>query len=96
MKHTKEADILVVATGNAHLIGKEHIKEGAVVVDVGINLLDGTPLQEELPDKKFTGDVDFDAVKDFVSAISPVPGGVGPMTVLSLFENLIDALGSAE
>ena len=90
-KHTREADILVVATGNAHLITKDHVKEGQVVVDVGINSVEGTPLQEELPDRKFTGDVNFAEVSEIVEAISPVPGGVGPMTVLALFENLMDA-----
>jgi len=89
--YTKDADILVVAAGHPHLITKEYVEEGQVVIDVGINLLDGTPLQEELPDQKFTGDVDFKGVSEIVRAISPSPGGVGPMTVLSLFENVVKA-----
>ena len=79
---TKSADILVVATGKQKFIGPEHVREGQVVVDVGIGADE---------DGKLVGDVDFEAVKDTVAAISPVPGGVGPMTVASLFENLIDA-----
>lgn len=80
--YTTTADILVVAVGKPNLITRDHVKEGQVIVDVGITALgDG--------DKKITGDVDFEEVKDIVSAISPVPGGVGPMTVLSLFENLL-------
>ena len=74
-RHTKEADIVIVATGCAHLIGPDHLKDGAVVVDVGIN---------RLPNGKLTGDVDFEAVKDKVSYMTPVPGGVGPMTVAIL------------
>ncbi|MEX0930637.1 MAG: bifunctional 5,10-methylenetetrahydrofolate dehydrogenase/5,10-methenyltetrahydrofolate cyclohydrolase [Candidatus Paceibacterota bacterium] len=88
---TRGADILIVAAGKPGLIGKDHVREGQVVVDVGINLATGESLDEEIPGKKFVGDVDFDAVEGVVSAISPVPGGVGPMTVLSLFENCVDA-----
>ena len=85
---TKTADILIVATGNPKLIGTKHVRAGQIIVDVGINAL-------QLPDiddgkRHLVGDVDFDAVKDIVEAITPVPGGVGPMTVLSLFENLVD------
>lgn len=76
---TSQADILIVAAGSAHLITPKHIKKGQVVIDVGINFLDGHTV----------GDVDFENVKDTVSAISPVPGGIGPMTVASLFQNLI-------
>jgi methylenetetrahydrofolate dehydrogenase (NADP+)/methenyltetrahydrofolate cyclohydrolase len=78
---TNKADILIVAVGKANLIGKGHVKDGQVVIDVGINKTD---------DGKLVGDVNFEEVKDLVSAISPVPGGVGPMTVSSLFENLVD------
>jgi len=82
---TKTADIIIVATGKKGLIGLEHVSPGQVVVDVGIHaeVVDGK--------KIFSGDVLFDEVKDVVGAITPVPGGVGPMTVLSLFENLLDA-----
>ncbi len=88
---TRRADILVIAIGMARLIGKEHVSSGQIVLDVGINLADGKPLEEEVGLSKLVGDVDFEAVKGIVNAISPVPGGVGPMTVLSLFENLLDA-----
>jgi methylenetetrahydrofolate dehydrogenase (NADP+)/methenyltetrahydrofolate cyclohydrolase len=73
----RQADILVSAIGKAHFITREMIKHGAVVIDVGINQLNG----------KLVGDVDFAAVKDIVSAITPVPGGVGPMTIATLMEN---------
>jgi methylenetetrahydrofolate dehydrogenase (NADP+)/methenyltetrahydrofolate cyclohydrolase len=79
---TKQADIVVVAVGKPGLIGAEHLKQGAVVIDVGIS---------NMPDGSLKGDVDVEAVKNIVSAITPVPGGVGPMTVLGLFENLVDA-----
>jgi methylenetetrahydrofolate dehydrogenase (NADP+)/methenyltetrahydrofolate cyclohydrolase len=73
----KRADILVSAVGKPHFITKDMVKEGAVVIDVGINQLDG----------KLVGDVDFEAVKEIASAITPVPGGVGPMTIATLMEN---------
>jgi methylenetetrahydrofolate dehydrogenase (NADP+)/methenyltetrahydrofolate cyclohydrolase len=76
---TKSADILVVAVGKAKFIKKDFVKKGQVVIDVGINKLKD----------KICGDVDFDNVSKIVSAISPVPGGVGPMTVISLFENML-------
>ena len=71
------ADILVSAIGKAHFITREMVKPGAVVIDVGITQLNG----------KLVGDVDFAAVKDIASAITPVPGGVGPMTIATLMEN---------
>lgn len=87
---TRLADVVIVAIGKPQFIGVDHLRDGQVVVDVGINTeIDissgGTGV------KKLVGDVDFSSVKDTVSAISPVPGGVGQMTVLALFENLIDA-----
>lgn len=85
---TKQADILVIAAGRPALIGAEHVSAGQAVIDVGINLPAGGSLQEEIAGEKFIGDVDFKTVQDIVAAISPVPGGVGPMTVASLFENL--------
>ncbi|OHA18777.1 MAG: hypothetical protein A2664_04695 [Candidatus Taylorbacteria bacterium RIFCSPHIGHO2_01_FULL_46_22b] len=88
---TKRGDILVVATGSPLLITPEHVHKGQVVVDVGINVSNKESLAEEISAPKLIGDVDFVRVKDQVLAISPVPGGVGPMTVLSLFENLIEA-----
>lgn len=78
---TRKADIVIVAAGRPGLVGPDHLKEGAIVIDVGIN---------RLSDGSIRGDVDLDAVKDKVSAITPVPGGVGQMTVLALFENLAD------
>ena len=83
-RHTRDADILVVAVGKAGLIGAEHVKDGAVVIDVGINRItqpDGT--------KKTMGDVQFDAVSQKASHITPVPGGVGPMTVAMLLKNTL-------
>lgn len=77
---TRRADILVVACGSPHLITKDYVTDGQVIIDVGISLD---------KDGKIVGDVDFENVKDIVSAISPVPGGVGPMTVFSLFDNLL-------
>lgn len=82
--HTRRADFLFVAAGKAGLITADHVKEGACVIDVGINrvtLPDGT--------KKTVGDVDFDAVREKVSHITPVPGGVGPMTVAMLLRNTL-------
>jgi methylenetetrahydrofolate dehydrogenase (NADP+)/methenyltetrahydrofolate cyclohydrolase len=76
------ADILVVAAGVPNLIRAEMVRSGAVVIDVGIN---------RLPDNSITGDVDFEAVRQKASHITPVPGGVGPMTVTMLLENTISA-----
>lgn len=80
--HTKEADILVVATGRPKMITSQMVKSGAVVIDVGIN---------RLPDGKLCGDVDFDEVKYKAGAITPVPGGVGPMTITMLLLNTLEA-----
>lgn len=79
-KETKDADILIVATGRRNLIGSGHVSPGQIVVDVGINISRGG---------KITGDVDFENVRKIVRAITPVPGGVGPMTIVSLFQNLL-------
>ena len=75
--HTKQADILVVSVGKPHLIDKNMIKKDAIILDVGINKVDG----------KLVGDVNFNDVSDHVSAITPVPGGVGPMTIHALLLN---------
>lgn len=83
-EYTKQSDILVVAVGRAKLITKEMIKEGTVVIDVGMNMVDG----------KLCGDVDFEDVKEKASAITPVPGGVGPMTVAMLMKNTLIAAKS--
>ncbi len=89
---TKSADILVVAIGQPKFINKNYVRKGQMVVDVGINMKK-VGLKEEIMGTKsrMVGDVDFDNVKNIVSAISPVPGGVGAMTVAALFENLIEA-----
>ncbi|MGQ9757385.1 MAG: bifunctional 5,10-methylenetetrahydrofolate dehydrogenase/5,10-methenyltetrahydrofolate cyclohydrolase [Actinomycetota bacterium] len=97
-KHTKGADILIVAAGKPDLIGPDQVKEGAIVVDVGINrvkVLDekGEPVLDEKgkPKTKTVGDVSFDAVKDMVKAITPVPGGVGSVTNRMLMKNALQA-----
>lgn len=79
---TRQADILVVAVGKAKLIGKQHVKPGAVVIDVGMNRLDTG---------KLAGDVDFDDVLETASYITPVPGCVGPMTITILLRNTLEA-----
>ncbi len=89
--YTREADIIISAAGIINLINQAHVKAGQTVIDVGINLLNKTKLNEEISGKKIVGDVDFGKVSKIVNAISPVPGGVGPMTVAALFENLITA-----
>lgn len=77
---TKQADILIVAIGQAKFITDEYVKDGAVVIDVGTNRVDG----------KLYGDVDFDEVSKKASYITPVPGGVGPMTITMLISNVVD------
>jgi methylenetetrahydrofolate dehydrogenase (NADP+)/methenyltetrahydrofolate cyclohydrolase len=79
----KEADIIVAAIGRAHFVKKEMVKEGAIVIDVGINRLDTG---------KLAGDVDFEAVKKISGFITPVPGGVGPMTITMLLWNTLTSL----
>jgi methylenetetrahydrofolate dehydrogenase (NADP+)/methenyltetrahydrofolate cyclohydrolase len=87
---TKNADIIVVATGHPGLITAKHVHKDQVVIDVGINTVRGEKLDEEVEGDKLVGDVDFASVSKKVAAITPVPGGVGPMTVISIFENLLD------
>jgi len=89
-EETRRADILVVAIGKARFITADFVRAGQVVIDVGINTLADGKLQEEVGKRKLVGDVDFESVSKIVSAVSPVPGGVGAMTVASLFENLLD------
>ncbi len=81
-RYTRLADLLVVAVGKPGLVTADMVKPGAVVIDVGIN---------RLPDGRLTGDVDFDTVAQRASCITPVPGGVGPMTVAMLLENTVTA-----
>jgi len=78
----READILVAAVGRAKLVGAEMVKPGACVIDVGVN---------RLADGSLAGDVDFEAVKAIAGWITPVPGGVGPMTIAMLLENCLSA-----
>lgn len=82
----KKADIIVIAIGKAKFLTKDMVKEGAVVIDVGINRVDG----------KIYGDVDYENVKDIVSHITPVPGGVGPMTIAMLLKNTVKAFCKKE
>lgn len=82
----KKADIIVIAIGKAKFLTKDMVKEGAVVIDVGINRVDG----------KIYGDVDYENVKDIVSHITPVPGGVGPMTIAMLLKNTVKAFCKEE
>jgi len=81
-EHTKRADIVIVGVGKVNLITADMVKEGAIVVDIGINKLDNG---------KLVGDVDFENVSKKVSYITPVPGGVGPMTIAMLLKNTIKA-----
>ena len=85
--HVKDADILVVATGNAELIKGSWIKPGAIVLDVGIN---------RTKSGKLIGDVEFDKAREVASWITPVPGGVGPMTIASLLQNTFDSYANME
>ncbi len=87
---TQKVDIIIVAVGKPNLIRAEHVKVGQIVIDVGINTIEGEKLDDEIVERKITGDVDFNEVKLIASAVSPVPGGVGPLTVLSIFQNLLD------
>lgn len=104
---TKRANILVVAAGKPNLITKDHVKKGQVVIDVGINVTRDTThvtrnikpeletnnqwLKASSKKRLLVGDVAFNEVRKIVAAITPVPGGIGPMTVASLFENLMEA-----
>lgn len=81
-KVCSKADVLIVAIGRAKFVTEDYVKEGAVVIDVGIN-------RDE--EGKLCGDVDFDQVKDKVGMITPVPGGVGPMTITMLMEQTYQA-----
>jgi methylenetetrahydrofolate dehydrogenase (NADP+) / methenyltetrahydrofolate cyclohydrolase len=78
--HTRQADLIIAAAGRPKMITKDMVKEGAIVVDVGVNRVDG----------KLVGDVDFDGVKDVAAYLTPVPKGVGPMTINALLENTFE------
>ena len=81
-EHTKKADMVIVGVGKPNLITDDMIKEGAIVIDIGIN---------KLKSGKLVGDVDFENVSKKCSFITPVPGGVGPMTIAMLLENTVTA-----
>lgn len=84
--HSRRADVVVVAVGKPHLIGADMVKPGAAVIDIGINQITHKDGSTEI-----VGDVDTDAVKDIASWVTPVPGGVGPVTVAILMKNAITA-----
>jgi methylenetetrahydrofolate dehydrogenase (NADP+) / methenyltetrahydrofolate cyclohydrolase len=85
---TRSADILIAAIGRAHFVKTEHVREGAVVIDVGINRLEDKTNERGY---RLVGDVDFEGVSKKVAAITPVPGGVGPMTIAMLMSNTVKA-----
>jgi len=85
--HTRRADILIVAAGKPNAVTADMVKEGAVVIDVGVNRIGMTPEGKA----KLCGDVDFENVKERAGAITPVPGGVGPMTITMLMMNTLKA-----
>ena len=82
IKGSELADILIIAAGEAKLVKEQNVKNGAIIIDVGINTLS---------DNKIVGDVDRESLGDKASAITPITGGVGPMTIISLFQNLVDS-----
>jgi methylenetetrahydrofolate dehydrogenase (NADP+)/methenyltetrahydrofolate cyclohydrolase len=85
---TRGSDIVIAAIGRPHFLGAEHIREGAVVIDVGINRVDDPTHPKGY---RLVGDVDYDAVESKCAAITPVPGGVGPMTIAMLMANCVTA-----
>jgi methylenetetrahydrofolate dehydrogenase (NADP+)/methenyltetrahydrofolate cyclohydrolase len=85
--HTRRADILIVAAGRPKAVTADMVKEGVVVIDVGVNQIGTTPDGKRI----LVGDVDFDGVKEKAKAITPVPGGVGPMTITMLMVNTVRA-----
>jgi methylenetetrahydrofolate dehydrogenase (NADP+)/methenyltetrahydrofolate cyclohydrolase len=89
---TREAEILIVAMGKRRAVTADHVAPGTIVVDVGIHAID----RPEPGGPKYEGDVDFDSVRSVASAVTPVPGGVGPMTVAFLLSNLADAVEAQE
>jgi len=86
--HTKQADIIIAAAGRPNTVTAEMIKEGAVVIDVGVNRIEDSTKKRGY---RLVGDVDFEAVKEKASLISPVPGGVGPMTITMLLYNTVES-----
>ncbi|MCX7948965.1 MAG: bifunctional 5,10-methylene-tetrahydrofolate dehydrogenase/5,10-methylene-tetrahydrofolate cyclohydrolase, partial [Treponemataceae bacterium] len=88
---TRQADILIAAVGRPHLITADMVKPGAVVIDVGVNRIEDPQSKKGY---RLVGDVDFDAVLQVASYITPVPGGVGPMTIAMLLQNVLEAAES--
>lgn len=86
--YTKQADILIVAVGKPKTITADMVKDGVVVIDVGVNRIGKTPEGKAI----LAGDVDFDSVQEKAAAITPVPGGVGPMTITMLMKNTVEAV----
>jgi methylenetetrahydrofolate dehydrogenase (NADP+)/methenyltetrahydrofolate cyclohydrolase len=86
--HTRRADILVAAIGIPEMVTADMVKEGAVIIDVGINRVDDASRERGY---RLCGDVDYKSLESKVSAMTPVPGGVGPMTVVSLLMNTLAA-----
>ncbi|MBT5147661.1 MAG: bifunctional 5,10-methylenetetrahydrofolate dehydrogenase/5,10-methenyltetrahydrofolate cyclohydrolase [Flavobacteriales bacterium] len=86
--HTLKADLIIAAVGRPHFVTADMVKEGAVVVDVGINSIEDSSRKSG---RRLTGDVDFDNVAEKCSLITPVPGGVGPMTIATLLQNTLRA-----
>ena len=85
---TRQADIIVVASGHPHTLTGDMVKDGAVVIDVGVNRI---PDSTKKSGFRLIGDCDFDDLKEKTSFITPVPGGVGPMTVIMLMKNILNA-----
>ncbi|MDI6687356.1 MAG: bifunctional methylenetetrahydrofolate dehydrogenase/methenyltetrahydrofolate cyclohydrolase FolD [Desulfobacterales bacterium] len=85
--HTKRADILIAAIGRPKAITRDMVKDGVVVIDVGVNRIGKTPEGKAV----LAGDVDFEGIKEKAAAITPVPGGVGPMTIVMLMKNTVEA-----
>jgi methylenetetrahydrofolate dehydrogenase (NADP+)/methenyltetrahydrofolate cyclohydrolase len=86
--HTRRADILIAAAGKTHLIKRDMVKPGAVVIDVGISRVEDP---SSASGYRLAGDVAFDEVREVASLITPVPGGVGPMTIAMLLKNTLRA-----
>jgi len=91
--HTRGADVLVAAAGSAGLIGAEHVSPGTIVIDVGTNRV-SVPGPDGRTTTRLVGDVRFDEVADIAGAITPVPGGVGPVTAMMLMANTVQAAGN--
>ena len=87
---TRQADIIIAAAGRPNTVTADMVKDGAVVIDVGVNRVDDASKKRGY---RLVGDVDFEAVKEKASAITPVPGGVGPMTITMLLYNTVEAAG---